>query len=838
MIIFRDYYILNILIKNDYSDIYLNSFYGDKMTTKASVDNKKLKKGNDLKGYIDDFFNDLVLYDDWKNKHQYKDLLHASVIRFLDEENTYTANEIYENFFMIYQITDEDKSEVKNKKSTHVSESNTLLELVNLMRDYEDNTGDLIEKQRDHFIHSVNVFILGLAIYSNNKRYREAFQLYVINSPYKKYYKTEDGKFSREEFLYRWGIASLFHDIGYPVEIIGKQLSKFVNDGSQSISRKYKVNTAVNFKNFDELNSIIRLDPKFPVIYRRDYTETNFIDLYKPTDIMAHQIFTDLYVGDGNAIDQFDKLSGDLEKLIKHLDNFVDYMAENGFIDHGFFSAIFVLNSYAALMQNVYKDLSPEKYAYFFYPVANSATSILLHNYYRGTLNKEESKTDEFNLGPLKPNQSPLAFLLILCDELQEWNRKPIGIKDKAKNHVNDIKIEINADDITVQYILKNSALGLNFSEDKEGLINRLLDVKSIFSEGLRVKMAPDLDKDSPLEDISLSDAPVPNILLRNVKEIARSSHARYKELEDKEGNIKKEYDELSARDKLSSVRQVKQYPKKLNLIGCEIVPMDDSRDEHILTPEEIEYIAVVEHDDWMEEKRKTGWISPEEALKSNLISQELHDSLMATNEENCTDSENNKYVDEENGILVHANLIPFDKLNKYTQDKDSRPFEDMALVLSNIKGNPLKIVDNQLKTLTISIHDTYKEYVSGKEEVPEFNKLPFEIQHNNYKQTHLILKFLSELNYDVVDIEDKKEGITLFDDKEIEYLAKREHNAWYLRKLNDDYYYGEVKEGKQNPKLLSWDELGLDSKKSNLHTFKKLPENFKAVGLKIIKSK
>ena len=59
MIIFRDYYILNILIKNDYSDIYLNSFYGDKMTTKASVDNKKLKKGNDLKGYIDDFFNDI-----------------------------------------------------------------------------------------------------------------------------------------------------------------------------------------------------------------------------------------------------------------------------------------------------------------------------------------------------------------------------------------------------------------------------------------------------------------------------------------------------------------------------------------------------------------------------------------------------------------------------------------------------------------------------------------------------------------------------------------------------------------------------------------------------------
>ena len=807
------------------------------MAKNAKVECEKLKEGKDLKGYIDDFFNELELYDDWKNGHYYKDLLHASILRFLGEENTYTAYEIYENFFMIYQITDEDKSDEKGTKSTHVSESNTLLELVNLMKDYEDNTGDLIEKQRDHFIHSVNVFVLGLAIYSNNKKYREAFQRYVKRSPYKKYYRTKDKKFSREEFLYRWGIASLFHDIGYPVEIIGKQLSKFVNDGSQSISRKYKVNTAVNFKNFNELNSIIRLDPEFPVIYRKAYPETNFIDLYKPTDIMAHQIFTDLYVKGGKAIKHFDNLSGDLEKLINHLDNFVDYMAKNDFIDHGFFSAIFVMNSYAALMQRVYKGLAPDKYAYFFYPVANSATSILLHNYYRGTLSKSESKSDEFNLGPLKPNQNPLAFLLIFCDELQEWNRKPIGVKDKAKNHVNDIKIEITKDDITVRYILKNSALGLNFSEDKEGLINNLLDVKSIFSEGLRVKIDIDLDKDSPLEDISLSDAKVPSILLRNVEEIARASHAKYRESEKAKGNEKPTYKKLSAKDKLSSVRQVKQYPKKLNLIGCEIVPKDDDRPEHKLTCEEIKYIAVVEHDDWMDEKRNTGWISPDEALEANRITEDRHDKLMATNEEGCTDSEHNKYVEEENNLYVHANLIPFDELNKYTQEKDCRPFMDMAEILSKIKGNPLKIVDNPLKMLTVRIHDTYKEFVSEDLKVPDFDKLPFEIQHNNYKQTHLILKFLAELKYEVVDIDDGRKAIDQFEEKEIEYLAKREHNAWYLRKLSEGYSYGEVKRGKKNPKAVPWDDLELDFKDPNLNTFERLPESCKAVGLKIIRA-
>ena len=127
---------------------------------------------------------------------------------------------------MIYQIFDEDKSD----DSTNVIyEQNTLLDLVKIMKDYEQNTGDLIEKQRDHFIHSVNVFLLGLAIYAQNKNYRDKFKEYVQNSPYKKYYRIKE-EISDEEFFYRWGIAALFHDIGYPVEIIGKQLKQIYKD--------------------------------------------------------------------------------------------------------------------------------------------------------------------------------------------------------------------------------------------------------------------------------------------------------------------------------------------------------------------------------------------------------------------------------------------------------------------------------------------------------------------------------------------------------------------------------------------------------------------------------
>lgn len=796
---------------------------------------------NNLIPYITNFFKELELYDDYKNGHRYKDLLEASIIRFLESENEYTAYEIYENFFMIYQITDEDKSEEKTSKSTHGSESNALLKLVNAMKDYEENTGDLIEKQRDHFIHSVNVFILGLAIYSTNKKYRDTFQTYVINSPYEKFYKTENGKFSGEEFLYRWGIASLFHDIGYPVEIIGKQLSKFVNDGSQSISRIYKVDTAVNFNNFDELNSIVKLDPKFPVIYRRDYPETNFIDIYKPTDIMAHQIFTDLFVPKKiNAFDNFDKYGDDLYKLMNNLGNFVNYMADNGFIDHGYFSAIFVLNSYAALMQKCYKDMNFKKYAYFFYPVLNSATSILLHNYYRGTLNKDESKSNEFNLDAMDASQNPLAFLLIFCDELQEWNRKPIGLKDKKKSHVNDIRIILTKDSVTVHYILKNTSLGLNFSEDKEGLINTLLNLKPIFKNGLKVRMDIDLDKDSPLEDISIVEKDAPTILLRHIEEIARASHARYNEIEAKKGNETIPYDDLDARMKLSSVRQAKQYPKKLSRIGCEIISANyDSREEHVLTDEEVENLAIMEHEDWCYEKRNTGWISHHEAFEEGLITEEQYNILCETNREGNTDNKNNKFVDEERNLYVHANLIPFEELNTDSKEKDRRPIREIPEILSKIENDPLKIVDTKLKLLTIKMHEVYKESISDEKDIPEFNELPFKLQYNNFKQTHLIQKFLAELKLAIVDINDGRKAIDELDELQVEYLAEREHNAWYLRKVSEEGLTEEDlirEEEDDDSRIKPWDELYVDLTLPNINTFKKLPESCKCVGLKIIK--
>ncbi|MEE1336935.1 RyR domain-containing protein [Methanobrevibacter sp.] len=772
---------------NSNNNVYLNE--GIKI-----VNNKKVFEMTDkgLKEYIDDFFNQLELYDDYHNGHHYKGLLKAGIDVFLEKETAYNAYEIYQTFFMIYQITAENKSD-KVSKNSIVSEPNTLLDLVKIMKKYEENTGDLIEKQRDHFIHSVNVFLLGLAIYSQNKNYRDMFEAYVTQTPYKKYYRI-NGKFSHEEFLYRWGVAALFHDIGYPVEIIGKQLNKFVNDSVKSISSTYGADTAIDFKDFEEFNTIVKIEPDFADQYTKNYPKAKFLNLFKPTDIMAQKIAVD-----------FPKV--DVNKVAKHLDEFVDIMGENGFIDHGFFSAILVLNSYGYLIQKYAKN-----HDFFFYPIVDSATAILLHNYYRNVLKKEP-----FNLPAMHPIQNPLAYLLILCDELQEWNRQPFGIKDKARSHVNDLNIIIDDTRLEVDYIVKSGSMGLGFSEDKEELLKNVLSIPSIFERGLLVFTKVDHDNNI-MREIVKSEIQAPNTLLRNVEKLALQIHQQYIETTTAQYNKEvaenaltdetknkfeglTDFDGLSSHLKLANIRQARSIPKKLQMIGCELANENDARKAiSKFSEQEIIDLAIIEHDDWCEEKISQGWT----------------------------------YGPERNDDeLIHDCLVPWDDLPEKIQQYDIDPVKNIPKLVDSVG---LKIVRSKVRMLTIEMH---KFYQSKETDAEDFEDLPDYIKYSNYKQTDFLVKILTELGYNVVDKEAPGEAIDAFDEDELRFLAKREHNAWYKLKVNLGWKYGPARDNdkKINPNLVEWDILDVKTKEINKRTFRNLPYLCNKVDLKIVKN-
>ena len=746
------------------------------------------EQNNNLNKYIGEFFDELELYDDKFNGHSYKNYFRLAVMNFLENENGYNASEIYRLFFEIYQITGEDKSETKGANFVH-DEPNLMLDLVETLKKYEESTGELIERQRDHYIHSVNVFLLGLAIFSQNEHYRDAFLLANKDGYYKYFYKTKN-----EEFFYRWGIASLFHDIGYPLEIIGKQMKKFINEGvnfssaeTDVFTSKYgAVKTYLSFEDFNTFNTIIKKDHDFPKNYREIYDETNFIDLFKPLDILAHKLslsFEDL----------------DLVDLKTNLDNFVNVMAKNGFIDHGFYSAILVLLYYGYLVQKYDK-----KTEFFFFPIVDSASAILLHNYYRNVL---MSKNYEFQREKLDAVEHPIAYLLILCDELQEWNRKPFGIEDKKGQHANESEVEITNEYMRMKYIIKNGALSPKFGIKKSNFLYGVLDIYDLFNEGLSVNTKTEDTVIQLKKMLYKTDLNTPKQVINNIEELAKKTHDYYNELRKKQGKkIEfKTFDDLPEDMKYSNFRQARSIPNKLSLIGCEIVASTDKRDDvEKFEKYEVEYLAEVEHEEWVKERENTGWTYAEE-----------------------------KDVDKKESPY----MVPWNKLTEEIKEYDRDPVRNIPKILNSVG---MKVVRTNLRILAYKNHDYFVHLMKkeGEKDFTEkFSDLSRAAQYSNFKQAENLPQILDKIGYRLVSKEDEGIAILSFSNEEADKISRLQHENWLIDKENHGWKYGNRDSKKKaNPNMRHWKKLSRKMKRINIKVAKKLPDLLDEVGMKIVK--
>lgn len=524
---------------------------------------------NKLSEYVVQFFDDLDVFEDIQKGHCYKIFMQQAILEFLRNETKDTAFAVYRTFFDSYRIR-------------MAGQSNPFVDLLDVLKNYEENASILIDKQRDHYVHSVNVFILGLCIYSGNRKYRVAF--HKTNMDKKVYPFSYDTK--NEEFFYRWGLASLFHDVGYPVEIVGRQINKFIDFATGAGGGTEKVNVQLSFENFNELNSIAEIIPKrqFIECYDRRYEDAVYIDMLKPVDLLAHKLHTSLGV--------------DLKQIIFSLNDFVNVMAKLGFIDHGYYSSIIVLKWYAYLIQSA--GYKPE---YFFWPVLDSASAILLHNCYKNIMMKKP-----YDLGAMKPETHPIAFLLILCDELQEWNREAYGIKDKLRVLAAEADVTINLERLAVTFITHNGSLPETFAQEKTDLLQKILDLNELFgSVDIQCKAV----KTQVLPVVRSHVEPRPQ--LEDLEKLARAIHALYneKQLERYPDKPLKypDFDSLTDSLKYSNLRQAMTIPEKLFEMGYAMQPVGgDGKAVTRIPTEYVEALAEKEHDGWVQERISTGW--------------------------------------------------------------------------------------------------------------------------------------------------------------------------------------------------------------------------------------
>lgn len=394
--------------------------------------------------YCEKFFDELEIFEDVVKGETYKkDFLHA-IRNFLnDHMSTDKALAVYEMFSRAYWMINKDDS---------------IIRMISEMKEFEQKAGVLTDKQRDHFIHSVNTFLLGISIYISNSKYQIIFNEWMQHDgKYIDHYTTK-----HEEFLYRWGIASLFHDIAYPIEISYNQLKSYLNFISTKCGLTgNSLDASVFISNTDVFNLLPKMNPK-------DEFKNEFFEKYphfKDYETNSLSLI---------AMEISESFGIEFKKINNEMFEYVNRMSDNKFVDHGYYSALIVLRWFYHLVDT--QEWNP---VYFYFPIVNSATSIILHNYYRHGLMKEP-----FYLPQLNAKNHPLSYLLIMCDELQDWGRMPYGLKDKERVYPIDIEINLSNEGLNLcyQYIEKDWD-GEAFAENKFTAIKKSLAIENIFND-------------------------------------------------------------------------------------------------------------------------------------------------------------------------------------------------------------------------------------------------------------------------------------------------------------------------------------------------------------------
>lgn len=523
-----------------------------------------------LFSYIETFFDTLII-STGKNPNANKDYLAQSIYTFLDDETKETAYQVYDIFFGTYRIA-------------LAGAKNPFIDLLDTLRCYEERAATLIEKQRDHFVHSVNVFILGLAIYAANQPYREAFSSAVIGGRG----NTENLPTAQEEFLFRWGIAALFHDVGYPVEIISNQITrflKFVTDADHDTALG-DVKAHLEFDNFRRFNSVAEVVPKkdFIKTYYDEDESGVYLDLLQPIDLLAQRIQQTIGIP--------------INRIKNKLDLYHAEMARKGFVDHGYYSAIIVLKWYGYLIQT-----TGEEPLRFYHAILDSACAILLHNYYDRTL------IDEFHLQPLSAEQNPISYLLMFCDEMQDWNRAAYGVLEKFRTQITSANIKIDDYRFGITYYAAKGIIPSQFEQNKRRIFSRILDIPGMFFDGLEINCVA-------LEEIFVEaqrDEAVPRPLLESMERLARAIHEDYIERQKQIGAhifVAEEFDDLEASSRFSNLRQAMNIDKKLRQFGYALVDQSSTDEAIVSLPKElVEKYAIEEHADWMAGKKRFGWV-------------------------------------------------------------------------------------------------------------------------------------------------------------------------------------------------------------------------------------
>ncbi len=292
-----------------------------------------------------------------------------------DKFRVYTAPDDWESFTR--PLTDKDgeinkaRFEERQNKSIEIIKrildvhgKADIVKFLGQLASIEPKIQELQPWVRDHVVHAINTFLLGVYI------------LEKVNFPLLK-----DARF---DYPFMWKLCGPTHDLGYPVEI------------AQNIKAPFA----------DKVNEILDdIDSPSPKVMPESYP-FNLDQLCKGLD--ANQIIQ-------KRLTEWN-LGFDIKDYYK-------WLKKKNKTDHGIISALAQLKVIDALYYKFnpgkkYEDIRNNNLNFnqqnFDLDIVSASSALFIHNVdlkYRGFSNK------------ISFDIAPLAFLLFLCDTFQEWDR-------------------------------------------------------------------------------------------------------------------------------------------------------------------------------------------------------------------------------------------------------------------------------------------------------------------------------------------------------------------------------------------------------------------------------